>query len=267
MSRYSLPMQTPVLDKGHVAITRTLPCEHDAVSMDHAIAQVARASTAYVTDGLWTPQTGLKGPVDDEKLVRFLWGNRHVSPFAVGATLQLHVKAPDFVFRQWERHWSWAYLPHDQDLEWLASEDPQEMNAMSARYQEMPDEFYIPLSFRGQAKRNRQASAGDLDTPAQDAARAIWENAIAHGYGSYQALLEIGNAREQARALLPFAVYVEFYAVTSLRNLLFFLLSRDSPHAQWETRCYAIALRQLLRQIAPLTHDLAFGLTDGLRAA
>ena len=84
----------------------------------------------------------------DGKLVEYLARHDHTSPFRHTA-LTFHVKAPIFVFRQWMKHR-------------IASE----FNEISGRYVEFPeDEFYVPGSFRRQAKVNKQGSEGEVDGP------------------------------------------------------------------------------------------------------
>jgi thymidylate synthase (FAD) len=58
-------------------------------------------------------------------LIRYLWKNHHTTPFEA-VTLTFEVKAPIFVLRQWHRHRTWSY------------------NELSARYRELPEEFYVP---------------------------------------------------------------------------------------------------------------------------
>ena len=59
------------------------------------------------------------------RLIHYLWKNHHTTPFeAVSFTFE--IKAPIFVFRQWHRHRTWSY------------------NELSARYRELPEEFYLP---------------------------------------------------------------------------------------------------------------------------
>jgi flavin-dependent thymidylate synthase len=74
----------------------------------------------------------------DAKLIAYLVKNRHTSPFeAVSFTFD--VKAPIFVFRQWHRHRTWSF------------------NEVSARYAELPEEFYVPAE--GRSPRSRPATS------------------------------------------------------------------------------------------------------------
>ena len=61
----------------------------------------------------------------DAKLIRYLMSNGHGSPFE-HIVLQLRVKAPMFVVRQWHRHRMASY------------------NERSLRWTEFDDEFYVP---------------------------------------------------------------------------------------------------------------------------
>jgi thymidylate synthase (FAD) len=100
-----------VLDHGHVRLV-------DHMGSDLSIVRNARVSY----DAEW--RTG-EDEGKDAKLIAYLVKNRHTSPFeAVSFTFD--VKAPIFVFRQWHRHRTWSF------------------NEVSARYAELPEEFYVP---------------------------------------------------------------------------------------------------------------------------
>ena len=67
----------------------------------------------------------------------------------------------------------------------------------------------------------------------------------------YEKLLASGVCREQARGVLPQNMMVTFWGTVDLSNLLHFLRLRDSEHAQYEIREYAIAIRQLIAPVVP----------------
>src|SRR3970040_2099441 len=100
-----------VLDKGYCRLV-----EH--MGSDLSIVRAARVS--YNAD--W--RAG-EDESKDEKLIKYLWKNRHTSPFEA-VTLTFEVKEPIFGFRQWHRHRTQSY------------------NEVSARYTELEDEFYSP---------------------------------------------------------------------------------------------------------------------------
>jgi len=175
---------------------------------------------------------------DNEKLIRYLARNEHWTPFeAVRFTFR--VKAPIFVARQWMRHRAWSY------------------NEQSARYGEMKDEFYVPslerLSAGGQSPDNKQASGKELDLDITLKLRRIIADTNLIAYSDYKELLGHGLSRELARMVLPVNLYTGFYASTDLRNLLAFCKLRDHDHAQYEIRVYAKAMRELAREVAPLS--------------
>src|SRR6185295_451000 len=97
-----------VLDRGYVRLV-------DVWGSDRTIIEAARMSTGKGFLG-W----GDEGKPGDEKLLRFLWENKHATPFEMaGATFE--IEAPIFVFREWHRHRTQSY------------------NEMSARYTPLPD--------------------------------------------------------------------------------------------------------------------------------
>ena len=100
---------------------------------------------------------------------------------------------------------------------------------------------YLPTHGGWQAKDNKQASEGYL-------ADGEWltEALVKHydeGYRLYQAALEAGIAREQARLFLAgFGVYYTWVAKIDAHNLMHFLRLRMANDAQYEIREYALAI-------------------------
>ena len=167
----------------------------------------------------------------DVKLLEYLIDNRHTSPLEhIVFTFSVH--CPLFVRGQWHRHRTWSY------------------NEISRRYTEIDMEFYTPQALRRQAENNRQASVADPDFKAPELTAAI----DAHNKASlalYEKLLAAGVCREQARGVLPQNMMVTFWGTVDLSNLLHFLELRDSDHAQWEIREYAIAIKKLIKPYIP----------------
>ena len=167
----------------------------------------------------------------DVKLLEYLIDNRHTSPLEhIVFTFSVH--CPLFVRGQWHRHRTWSY------------------NEISRRYTEIDMEFYTPQALRRQAENNRQASVEDPDFKAPELTAAI----DAHNKASlalYEKLLAAGVCREQARGVLPQNMMVTFWGTVDLSNLLHFLELRDSDHAQWEIREYAIAIKKLIKPYIP----------------
>ena len=167
----------------------------------------------------------------DAALVRYLIKNHHTSPLEhVVFTFLVH--CPLFIRSQWHRHRTWSY------------------NEISRRYTDVDIEFYTPPELPEQAEIDRQASrpAEHLD---QAACKALIEEHHKRSLDLYHKLLEQGVCREQARGVLPQDMMTTFWATVDLNNLLKFLELRDSDHAQWEIREYAIAIKKLIKPDFP----------------
>lgn len=159
----------------------------------------------------------------DIKLINFLMEHNHSSPFEHNQ-LSFRVKAPIFVTRQWMRHRINSY------------------NEISYRYVTVKTEFYVPKKWRFQDTVNKQSSFGEFE----DAAiTQHYKQSIEQAYAHYNAMLEAGVCREQARAILPVATYTEFIYTCNLRSLMNFMQLRLGDGAQFEIREYAKGLLQL----------------------
>ncbi len=175
----------------------------------------------------------LKSDMDerDVKLLEYLIDNRHTSPLEhIVFTFSIH--CPLFVRGQWHRHRTWSY------------------NEISRRYTEIDMEFYTPQQLRRQAQSNRQASVADPDFDSSALVAEI-DAHNKHCMALYEKLLNSGVCREQARSVLPQNMMVTFWGTVDLANLLHFLELRDSEHAQWEIREYAIAIKKLIKPYIP----------------
>jgi len=141
---------------------------------------------------------------------------------------------PVFVARQYVRH------------------RMQNLNEVSARYTELPDEFYMPKKWRVQDTKNKQGSVQVETTDHwHDYQTDIAEEAYKFVYDSYQELLAQGVARELARIVLPVGIYTEIYACWDMKNLLHFITLREDSHAQYEIQQYGIAIKQICREFCP----------------
>lgn len=208
-----------VLDHGFVRLV-------DSMGNDLSVVRAARVSY----NAAWRSGDDQSG---DEKLIRYLWRNHHTTPFEA-VTFTFEIKAPIFVFRQWHRHRTWSY------------------NELSARYRELPEEFYVPAPDKigVQSKDNKQGrDIGAENTVAAAHIRATCE----HAFRAYRMLLQDGVPRELARSVLPVATYSHMFATVDLLNLLKFLTLRCDGHAQYEIQVYANAMRELAREIAPVS--------------
>ena len=170
----------------------------------------------------------------DDKLIRYLWKNRHTSPFE-SVSFTFEVKAPIFVFRQWHRHRTWKF------------------NEVSARYTELPNEFYIPEAqhITTQHSSNKQMRTDEQHERADDF-RELMRSQNDVAFDLYQYMIGEGCPRELARSVLPVATYSKMFATVDLHNLFHFLQLRLHEHAQYEIRVYAEAMKELIQPVVPV---------------
>jgi len=171
----------------------------------------------------------------DSKLINYLVKNRHTSPFEA-VTFTFDVKAPIFVFRQWHRHRVWAF------------------NELSARYSELPTEFYDPEldQITTQHTSNKQMRTTEQHPAAAMVRKLMYEHNV-KAFETYKVLLDGGVPRELARTLLPLGTYSHMFASVNLLNLMKFIQLRDHDHAQYEIRVYAQAMLELIEPLVPVT--------------
>ncbi len=74
-------------------------------------------------------------------------------------------------------------------------------------------------------------------------------------YELYESMLAKGVAREQARIVLPFGLYTQFYWGVNARSLMNFLSLRLDIHAQQEIRVYARAIEKVFKEKLPWTYE------------
>jgi thymidylate synthase (FAD) len=214
-----------VLDHGFVRLV-------DSMGSDLSIVRAARVSY----DAAW--RAG-EDEGSDARLIRYLWKNKHTTPFE-SVELQFEVKAPIFVLRQWHRHRVWSF------------------NELSARYRELPEEFYVPdpSQIGAQSPNNKQGrlieQRGDEPCRMREIECGQARYAMELAFETYRELLDAGWPRELARSVLPVATYSHMFAKVDLRNLFGFLDLRADSHAQFEIRVYAEAMLELVRPIAPV---------------
>ncbi len=179
----------------------------------------------------------------DIKLINYLIQNNHTSPFEHCA-VTMRFTVPLFIRSQHHRHRTWSY------------------NEISRRYTSVDMKFYSPKEFRTQHKNNRQASRDELINPVLDSSYLAigFENASEavrmHNNRSmslYNALLDSGVCREQARGVLPQNLYTEYVGTANLHNLLKFISLRIHAGAQWEIQRVAKACLQIAENIFPIS--------------
>ena len=177
----------------------------------------------------------------DIKLINYLMAHNHSSPFEHCA-ITFKFTVPLFIRSQHHRHRTWAY------------------NEISRRYTSVDMKFYSPSKFRTQDKSNRQASNDKLINPVLNSSYLSvgFENAAdavtmhnTRSLAIYNAMIESGVCREQARGVLPQNLYTEYFGTVNLHNLLKFITLRSHTGAQWEIQQLANACLNIARKYFP----------------
>ena len=207
-----------VLDHGYVRLV-------DRMGDLKRVADAARVS--HNNDGPVNPR--------NPGLIKYLRDHQHTSPFE-HVIFTFEVKAPIFVFRQWQRHRTWSF------------------NEMSGRYVEMEEEFYVPPADKIGTQCSTNHQARDMGGHNQFTTSILnsidMQSEVA--FGEYHYLLGLGCPREVARMILPLNTYSRMYATVDLHNLIHFVRLREAPDAQWEIQEYARAIRQLVPELGEL---------------
>jgi len=220
-------MKINVLDKGYIEVV-------DVLGDDLTPVNAARVSFGGRSK-TFEPK--------DRRLSKFLIKHKHFSPFRHQHVMMI-IKAPEFVMRQWYKHVVGIETTSDhptKDHAW---------NEISGRYVPVA-EYYIPEVFRAQSDDNKQASEGLIEK--QKTAEFVWEEALYQSHESYTRLLDLGVAKEQARAILPLSQYTQVWWTASFQSIMNFIELRDEKTAQVEIREYARVLKGIMLEVFPET--------------
>jgi thymidylate synthase (FAD) len=211
----------PVLDHGFVRLD-------EAMADDLSVVNGARVSFARHKTELDDSDAGL---------IRFLMRERHGTPFEHNA-FRFHIRAPIFVAREWFRHRVGSF------------------NEFSMRYARATDDFYVPApeDVRTQVGKPGAYSFEPVPDDVAETTREELRQVYEAAYAAYEKLVELGVARELARAALPVGAYTEFYWTVNARALMNFVSLRAADTAQREIRRYAEAVERLFAERMPVTH-------------
>jgi thymidylate synthase (FAD) len=196
---------------------------------DISVVNSARVSFAKSSEHMDASAVGL---------INFLMRERHGTPFEHNS-FRFHIKCPIFVAREWFRHRIGSF------------------NEFSARYSEVPNEFFSPLleDVRKQTGKPGSYTFEKMDlSDAEKAKKIIEENNIS-AYNSYLELLEMGVAKELARSVLPVSMYTQFYWTVNARALMNFLSLRTAESAQVDIRKCAKEVERIFESQMPITHE------------
>ena len=220
-------MKSQVLDKGFIDVV-------DSLGNDLTVVNSARVSFG---------KRKTKFDKSDERLVRYLAKYKHYSPFR-HLQVQFHVKAPEFVMRQWYKHVVGIETTSN------SSAKDHAWNEISGRYVPVED-FYTPDVWRKQSEDNKQASEGVLDDLQQKRMTSTYNEYMRQVEMAYDRMIDAGMAKEQARIILPLNQYTEVYWTASFQSIMNFIELRNEKTSQWEIQEYAKALLECTSNTFP----------------
>ena len=221
-------MKNQVLDKGFIEVV-------DSLGNDLTVVNSARVSFGK-RKKYWDKS--------DERLVRYLAKHKHYSPFR-HLQVQFHIKAPEFVMRQWYKHVVGIETTSN------SSAKDHAWNEISGRYVEVED-YYIPNVWRKQSEDNKQASEGTLTEVQNSRAIHSYNTALTTTMNMYERLVrDYGVAKEQARVILPLSQYTEVYWTASFQAIMNFIELRNEKTSQWEIQEYAKVLLECMYDTFP----------------
>lgn len=165
-----------------------------------------------------------------EKLLGYCLRNQHWSVFE-SASMTLEVVTSRAIAQQILRHRSFTFQEFSQ------------------RYAEATEFEIYPA--RRQDVKNRQNSIDDMSDGVKRWFERLQESVQTDCLNAYQACLEKGIAKEQARMLLPLATQTRIYMTGNIRSWLTYCQLRCAPATQLEHREIALACKAILLNECP----------------
>ena len=165
------------------------------------------------------------------KLLKYLMKHKHWSPFEM-ANVCMEIETTRDIARQILRHRSFSFQEFSQ------------------RYAEVSE--FETRECRLQDNKNRQNSLTTDDLETQEWWWAAQNRVKSEAEFMYQAALNRGIAKEQARALLPEGMAVSrMYMNGTLRSWLHYIEVRTDPSTQKEHRDVAEACKSVIATLCP----------------
>ena len=216
-------MNVMVCNAARVSFSKDTEWDRD----EEAISRLKKSGSSYHEEDV------RKLSERDTKLIRYLAKHNHWTPFA-HPQITLRIKAPISIRTQ--------FFKHKQGFV---------ENEISRRYVSFEPEFYFPY-WRGKPKDNAKQGSDDF-IAIEGKIIKNHTDAVKLCLHTYNELLRDGVAPEQARFILPQAMYTEWYWTGSLAAYARFYKQRIDEHAQWEIRQYASAIGKLIRPLFPVS--------------
>ncbi len=221
--------------------------------MGDDLTVVNAAKVSFDKESSWDPTLFTEGDLSthhlsekDEKLVRYLAKHRHWTPFS-HPQVTFRMTAPIFVARQAFKH-KVGFTE----------------NEISRRYVADDPEFFMPKEWRGKPVNAKQGSSDQVITilnnfqcvrtavfvDGQDIHEAVRET-YHRAEMTYKGLIENGVAPEQARMVLPQAMFTSWYWTGSLAAWSRFYNLRTDSHAQSEIQELAGFIGPTMAELFP----------------
>ncbi len=189
----------------------------------------------------------------DAKLIRYLARHKHMSPFRhMQFTFVIHTS--EVVCRQLYKHQVGCAFTSGEFREAATV-----WNEISGRYVVFDPKFHEITAFRRQHESNKQASLPDEVIDKNDEAIEVYNKALKSAYEAYEKLLSLGACKEQARMILPIGFMNTLTWTGSLEAVVNFIKLRDHEGAQWEIRKLAVAMKELINPICPVSVKALLG--------
>lgn len=178
----------------------------------------------------------------DTKLINYLAKHEHFTPFT-HVIITLRVTVPICIANQLKRH-----------------QIGLTVNEVSRRYVDSEPDFYFPKKFGVKAENKKQGAKEDefitsltwgskqQRTP-DEFLKEYYDKAL----WGYNFLLSQGVAPEDARMLLPQAMYTSWYWTGSLAAYARIYKLRINPHAQRQSGEIAIMISNIIEPLFPVS--------------
>lgn len=222
-----------ILDKGYLDLL-------DTFGDELTIVNAARVSFGVEHEVLTN---------SDKKLLKYLYDNKHFSPFR-HVFFRIRIHAPEAIMRQIAKH----VVGIEATSNTIPVKD-MAFNEISGRYKKV-EEYYIPNEWRTQSENNKQCSDGIFENDKQIELKKMYSDTLDTCISTYNKMIEIGVAKEQARLVLPLSQYTTVLWTASLQAILNFISLRDHEHAQVEIQLYAQAMRDIIKNKFPTLYEL-----------
>jgi len=198
----------------------------DYMGSDKTVVDAARVSFDKVSEDVLTQK--------DENLIFYLAKHKHWTPFA-HPQLTFAIEAPVFVRTQCFKH-KVGFVE----------------NEVSRRYVDYEPTFFYPDAWRTRPLMTIKQGSGGTSEYNEEVTKQV-ENFFYRAKELYASLLTHGIAPEQARMVLPQAMYTKWYWTGSLAAYARFCALRLEASAQKEIQTLAGKIDFIIQDLFPIS--------------